>query len=99
MSYTEEEVKEMYDTQDEKGINVKIRTAMLEIIKLETPEQGLPVFKYILENFTEGEKTHIVSLYVAKQMSEMILKDPKFKTLCTMLKTMETIQKRSKDER
>jgi len=98
MSKTEEEIKEMYDIQDEKGINVKIRTAMLEIIKLEDPVQGLPVFKHVLENFTEGEKTHIVCLYIAKQMAEMIQKDPAFKQMCTMLKTMETIQKRAKHE-
>ena len=93
MSHTEEEIKEMYDTQDEKGINIKIRTAMLEIIKLEDPGQGLPMFKHVLETFTEGEKTHIVCLYIAKQMAEALKSNPEFKMLCQMIKTMDDMQK------
>jgi hypothetical protein len=71
---------------------------MLEIIKLDDPADGYPIYKYVRENFTKGEMAHIVCVYAAKQMAEMIQKDPTFKQMCTMLKTMETIQKRAKNE-
>lgn len=98
MTETEEKIKKEYETQDEDLMSKKIRGIMLEIIKLDDPADGYPIFKYVRENFTEGEMAHIVCVYAAKQMAEMIQKDSKFKTMCTMLKTMQTIQKKHKDE-
>jgi hypothetical protein len=98
MSETEEKIKKDYETQDEKVMSAKIRGIMLEIIKLDDPADGYPIFKYVRENFTEGEMAHVVCVYAAKQMAELIQKDPQFKALCSMLKTMDTIQKKAKDE-
>lgn len=93
MENTQEKLKEEYASLNEKNLNKKISEAMLQIILLESPEDGYPVYEHVMKNFSQSEMAHIVCLFVGKQMMEKLEKDDKFKELCKIIKVAHDIEK------
>lgn len=90
--YSEEELKKMYEEVEGTSITEKMRDAMMVIISLKEPGDGQPLFNFVMENFTEAEKTHMACTHIAKHMKEMMDKNPDFVALLRTLKKLKEMK-------
>lgn len=95
---TKEEIKAAHELRDEKIMTQKIRAAMLEIPKLEKPEEDYPFYEHVMENFSKGEMAHVVCLYVAKEMARHIQESPEFLLALQALNFMNKFKKEKDDK-
>lgn len=87
---TEEEIREAHQLRDEKSMNQKIRAAMLEIVKMEKPDDDFSFYKHVMENFSKGEMAHVVCIFIAKEMVEKLQNNTEFSMLIKMLAMLES---------
>lgn len=97
MTQTEEEkLRKFYDGNkagQDNDLDMKVRSAMLEIIKLKDPDDGFEVFKHVITIFSEEELAHMACLYIGSHMVKLLQTNPEFKTLCSMMAMMDKIGK------
>jgi hypothetical protein len=98
MTQTEEEkFRKFYDGNkagQANELDMKVRSAMLEIIKLEDPDDGFEVFKHVITIFSEEELAHLACLYIGSHMVKMLETNPEFRKLCSIIGMMDKIGKK-----
>lgn len=92
-----EESKKFYESNKDgqsEELTLKVRLAMLEIVKLKDINDGFTVFEHLLTNFSKLELAHLGCLYIGSQMVEMLNTSPEFKLLCSMMATLERVDEK-----